>query len=80
MRHLILAAIATLGLSFSAPVASASCLAQSENGGWRNVDANTRSITRADLQFLCQDQVLNGQPHPPGSPWTIRLRGVVQPK
>ena len=79
MRHVILAAIATLGLSFSASSASALCIVQEENGNWQNVEADTRSITRADLVFLCQDQVLNGQPYPPGSPWTIRLWGACSP-
>ena len=42
------------------------CAAQPEEGQWENIDANTRGLTRAVLRFTCQDQILNGEPYPPG--------------
>ena len=51
------------------------CAEQLEDGSWANVDLNTRSLTRADLRFICQDQVLNGQQYPPGPPWYVHLWG-----
>lgn len=64
--------------SISAP-ANASCVTQPEDGSWVNADPNTRSLTRADLRFTCQDQVLNGQLHPPGPPWHVHLWGKCHP-
>lgn len=64
--------------SISEP-AKASCAAQEEDGSWVNADPNTRSLTRAELRFTCQDQVLNGQLHPPGPPWHMHLWGKCHP-
>ena len=55
------------------------CLTQPEHGEWVNSDPNTRGLTRADLRFTCQDQVLNGQLYPPGPPWHISLWGACSP-
>ena len=60
-------------------LADAQCIAQPEDGRWTNIDPATRSITRAVLRFTCQDQVLNGQPYPPGPPWHIHLWGKCHP-
>ena len=59
--------------------AQAPCIVQQEEGSWVNADPNTRSLTRADLRFTCQDQVLNGQPYPPGPPWHMHLWGKCHP-
>jgi hypothetical protein len=59
--------------------AIALCAAQPEDGNWANSDQNTRSLTQAELRFTCQDQILNGQLHPPGPPWHIHLRGACSP-
>ena len=59
--------------------AQALCLTQEENGRWRNADPNTRGITRIELRFTCQDQVLNGQLYPPGPPWHIHVFGKCHP-
>jgi len=80
MRRFIFAAAATLGLTLTAASASASCLAQSENADWRNVDNDSRSISRAKLRFNCQDLVVNGEPYPPGAPWYINLWGSCSPR
>jgi hypothetical protein len=60
-------------------VAHAQCLAQAEDGTWVNVDPATPSLTKAVLRFTCQDQVLNGQPYPPGPPWHIHVWGKCHP-
>lgn len=56
-----------------------SCIAQDEDGSWRNSDTNTRSLTRAQLRFVCQDVILNGEPYPPGAPWYMHLWGACSP-
>src|SRR3954470_23934663 len=55
------------------------CAAQPEDGSWKNVDGATRGLTRAQLRFICQDQILNGEPYPPGPPWYVHLWGSCQP-
>lgn len=64
---------------FYAAPAAALCVTPGEEGSWANVDANTRSIVRADVRFQCQDQILNGQPYPPGEPFYIKLYGACHP-
>jgi hypothetical protein len=59
--------------------ASALCAVQEEAGSWRNVDDDTRSLTRIDLRFTCQDLILNGQPYPPGPPWHVHVWGKCHP-
>lgn len=78
LRCLVAAAILLLGLA-AAPPAVALCAAQEEDGQWVNADHNTRSITRINLRFVCQDQILNGQLHPPGPPWYMHLFGACSP-
>ena len=68
-----------LFLFMVATPAKAQCIAQQEVGSWVNADPNTRSLTRADLRFTCQDQVLNGEPYPPGPPWHMHLWGKCSP-
>lgn len=59
--------------------AAGQCLAQDEDGNWENVDSNTRSLTRIQLRFVCQDQILNGEPYPPGPPWWVHVFGKCHP-
>ncbi len=59
--------------------AEALCLAQTEDGAWRNADANTRGPARVELEFICQDQVRNGELYPPGPPWKVRVWGRCHP-
>jgi hypothetical protein len=66
-------------LGASARHAHAQCVVQPEEGNWANADANTNSLTRAELRFTCQDQVLNGKPYPPGPPWHMHLWGKCVP-
>ena len=56
-----------------------SCAQPEEEGSWRNADPDTRGITRVDLRFVCQDQILNGEPYPPGPPWYVHLWGSCSP-
>jgi hypothetical protein len=59
--------------------ADALCAAQQEPGRWVNTDPNTRSLTRIELRFVCQDQILNGEPYPPGPPWYVHVFGRCHP-
>ena len=72
------AAIAVAG-GLLAPPAAAQCAVQPQDGAWVNLNPNTRSITRVVLRFTCQDQVLNGQPFPPGPPWHVHIFGKCHP-
>lgn len=73
--------LAVLCLVVAAPRSPmlALCAAQPENGNWINTDPNTRSLTRIQLRFVCQDQILNGQPYPPGPPWYVHVFGKCHP-
>lgn len=55
------------------------CLSPQEEGQWKNYDSNTRSITKTDIRFVCQDQILNGKPYPPGSPYYVHIWGSCSP-
>jgi hypothetical protein len=57
----------------------AQCATPSEEGTWKNIDVNTRSITKIVVRFQCQDQILNGQPYPPGAPYYLHLFGKCSP-
>lgn len=65
--------------SLSVQQAHALCAQQPEDGNWVNSDPNTRSLTRAELRFTCQDQILNGELYPPGPPWHMHLWGACSP-
>src|SRR5262245_6244182 len=60
-------------------LAYAQCVQPPEEGTWINTEANTRSIPRIQLRFVCQDQILNGQPYPPGPPWYVHVWGACSP-
>lgn len=57
-------------------LAGGSCIEQPEAGKWVNVDPATRSLTRIEARFVCQDVVINGKLYPPGAPWYIHAFGV----
>ena len=59
--------------------ANAICLQPQEEGTWLNIDTNTRSISKLKVEFTCQDQILNGQPYPPGAPWHMQVWGKCHP-
>lgn len=56
------------------------CLTQEEHGTWENANPNTRSLTKIDLRFVCQDRILNGEPYPPGPPWWTHVWGACSPQ
>lgn len=68
-----------LVITFSAQGARAQCILPPEQGNWHNADPNTNSLTRIQLRFVCQDQILNGEPYPPGPPWYVHLWGKCHP-
>ena len=71
---------ATLSLSAApAPDHDLLCITPLEAGNWTNADPNTRSLTRVDLRFVCQDQILNGELYPPGPAWYMHLLGKCHP-
>lgn len=59
--------------------AFALCVQPEEKGTWTNSDTQTSSITRIELEFVCQDQIKNGQPYPPGPPWYVHVYGKCSP-
>ena len=75
----VVVCLATLLALSKGRIAHEQCIAQPEDGTWINSDPATRSFPRAVLRFTCQDQVLNGQPYPPGPPWHIHLWGSCHP-
>jgi hypothetical protein len=80
MPRFVLTCLAALTIwVLAASPASALCAAQDEDGSWVNADANTNSITRIQVRFVCQDQILNGQPYPPGPPWYVHVFGKCHP-
>jgi len=68
-----------LFVSVAPQFVGAQCVDPPEDGNWTNTDPNTRSITRIQIRFVCQDQILNGQPYPPGPPWYVHLYGKCHP-
>jgi hypothetical protein len=55
-----------------------SCAEQPEEGTWVPVAPND-FITKVGIRLNCQDQILNGEPYPPGAPWYIHLWGKCHP-
>ena len=76
---LILAFVVGVATFGAGTPAQALCIQPDEEGNWTNTDPNTRSITRIDLRFICQDVILNGEPYPPGPPWYIHVWGKCHP-
>lgn len=72
-------ALASIVAGIAADDASALCATPTEQGNWVNTDPNTRSLARIQLRFVCQDQILNGQPYPPGPPWYVHVYGKCHP-
>jgi hypothetical protein len=70
---------AMLLIPLSVTPASALCLKPQAEGQWVNTNPNTRSITRINVRFVCQDQIVNGTPYPPGPPYYLRLFGKCHP-
>jgi hypothetical protein len=68
-----------LTLAFARSEAFAQCVTPQEQGAWVNADPQTNSITRVQVRFVCQDQILNGQPYPPGPPYYLHLFGKCSP-
>ena len=68
-----------LSFALLASTAFGQCVQPPEEGRWRNADPNSNSLTRIVLRFVCQDQILNGQPYPPGPPWYVHIFGKCSP-
>jgi hypothetical protein len=72
-------ALVLLSFTFLLGAAFGQCVQPPEEGRWRNADPNSNSLTRIQLRFVCQDQILNGQPYPPGPPWYVHIFGKCSP-
>ena len=71
-----------VSIAGTASPASALCVANPITGSWHNIDPNTRSMTRAQVDFGCGDVILCpvGGPCTGGqSTWTISLWGKCHP-
>jgi hypothetical protein len=80
-RRGVLGALGLIGtLAALLPGASqAMCLWPQEEGDWVNVDPGARSLARIQLEFVCQDTIVNGQPFPPGPPWYMQAWSKHRP-
>ncbi len=67
------------GILLTGSSVQALCLQPEEEGHWKNYDPDTRGITKVQVRFVCQDQVLNGQLYPPGPPYYVHLWGSCHP-
>src|SRR5712692_7081098 len=72
-------------MSLSHP-AFAQCVAPFEQGSWSNIDPATRGITKIEVSFSCNDQVLCGVDAngnvtctTPGAPYHLHLWGKCSP-
>jgi len=79
LRISLVVVLTALVIVLSLQIADALCVQPPEEGNWVNTDPNTRGITRIQLRFVCQDQILNGEPYPPGPPWYVHLYGKCHP-
>ena len=66
--------------------ARAQCSVPFEQGTWSNIDSGTRGITKVEVSFSCNDQVLCGVDangnvtcSTPGAPYRMRLWGKCSP-
>src|ERR1041384_1208085 len=75
---IVVIAVVGVALMSARRIAHALCIQPFEDGQWVNADANTRSLTHINLRFICQDQILNGQPYPPGPPWYVHAWGKAR--
>lgn len=58
------------------------CAQPKEEVMWVNADPNTRSITKIELQFECNDVVavpVDGPPSPPPPDWYVHVFGKCHP-
>jgi len=67
----------TMLITLTPDRASALCMRPSEDGAWVNANANTRSITRVPLRFVCNDTIHNGEVA--GPDWYVHLFGKCHP-
>ncbi len=80
VANVLVMALAAVAVAAWRPAnAAAQCMVPAEVGRWVNADTSTRSLTRVEIRFVCQDQILNGQPYPPGPPFYVHLWGKCHP-
>lgn len=79
MRILAAMTASTIALAAISPEAHALCLGVEQEGSWVAHPTRGGIIVEAEIGFLCQDQIINGQPYPPGDPYTAHLWGDCSP-
>ena len=86
LRLLLVLAVAFAGAvgltTVNAAPAQALCASSPLTGGWHNIDASTRAMTRVNVGFVCGDVVLcdtNGNCTGGQSYFTIRAFGKCSP-
>jgi hypothetical protein len=78
MKKTIAILFMLIGLATFASSASALCITPEEEGVWKNIDRNTRSVTEAEVHLSqCGDVVLNGVREP--TLYSVRLWGKCHP-
>ncbi len=64
-----------LVLAFSSIPALALCAQFPFEGVWVNTAPQPVRISSATIEFVCQDQIINGEPYPPGPPYFVNITG-----
>jgi hypothetical protein len=70
MKLITASVIYTLVMFVIPEHAEALCVQPQEEGSWQSTDPQMQSLTQIQLGFVCQDQMLNGEPYPS---WYVRL-------
>lgn len=77
-RALFIAGILLALFSYAAP-ARADCPLQPEAGSWVNAWSQANSLAGIEFNFICQDQIKDGRPYPPGPAWIVQVFGRCEP-
>lgn len=74
--------VATVSVIATPTSAHAACINSPFQGNWKNIDANTRSMTRVSVSFTCNDTVLcdiHGHCTYPGTSHAVKAWGRCHP-
>ncbi len=78
--HILFSIFLSFMMLLISSVGNSLCIEPQEVGNWKNANPNTNSITRANIDFYCQDQILNGvRCCPTGPPYGVQLFGKCTP-
>jgi TolB protein len=71
----VLMSMMILLLALSSSPAQALCAVNPFEGTWANSALQPVRISSATIEFVCQDQIINGEPYPPGPPYFVNITG-----